>query len=131
MLARLAARGPSLVLWPIPPSTPRRPRARTTLTHTRTRTHSLARALTHRVSLLLFDQSKRPNETVYLRPRDAVRFGAWSNAECMNEECVEASTQVDVVVDLVAFKALLDSRLPLVFAGARVADAALPWPGVE
>jgi hypothetical protein len=35
---------------------------------------------------------------------------------------------VDIVVDLAAFTALLDSRLPLVFGGASVADAALPWP---
>jgi hypothetical protein len=32
------------------------------------------------------------------------------------------------VVDLVALKALLDSRLPLVFAGKSVEQAALPWP---
>ncbi len=46
----------------------------------------------------------------------------------MTEDCVEAHTNVDVVVDLVAFKALLDSRLPLVFAGASKAEAELPWP---
>lgn len=46
------------------------------------------------------------------------------------EECVEAHTNVDVVVDLAQFRALLESRLPLVFGGASVADAALPWPDV-
>jgi hypothetical protein len=35
---------------------------------------------------------------------------------------------VDIRVDLAGLKALLDSRLPLVFKGAAVADAALPWP---
>lgn len=53
--------------------------------------------------------------------------------ECWTEECVEAHTNVDVIVDLEAVKELLDSRLPLVFAGASVKDAELPWPlsGVE
>ena len=44
------------------------------------------------------------------------------------EECVEAHTNVDVVVDLAQLRALLQSRLPLVFAGASVEAAALPWP---
>ena len=44
------------------------------------------------------------------------------------EDCVEAHTNVDVVVDIEAFKELLQSRLPLVFQGASVQDAALPWP---
>lgn len=44
---------------------------------------------------------------------------------------MEAHTNVDVVVDLQQFKELLDSRLPLVFAGATVASAELPWPGRE
>ena len=44
------------------------------------------------------------------------------------EDCVEAHTNVDVVVNLGELQALLDSRLPLVFAGAGVHDAALPWP---
>ena len=41
---------------------------------------------------------------------------------------MEAHTNVDVVVNLQEFKALLDSRLPLVFNGTAVADAELPWP---
>jgi len=48
-----------------------------------------------------------------------------------SEDCVEAHTNVDVVVDLHQFKELLDSRLPLVFAGATVAMAEVPWPGRE
>ena len=44
------------------------------------------------------------------------------------EECVEAHTNVDVVVDLAQLRALLQSRLPLVFGGASVEAAALPWP---
>lgn len=44
------------------------------------------------------------------------------------EDCVEAHTNVDVVVDLVAFKALLDSRLSLVFAGVSVEEAKIDWP---
>lgn len=44
------------------------------------------------------------------------------------EDCVEAHTNVDVIVDLDEFRALLDSRLPLVWRGSSVHDAALPWP---
>jgi protein O-GlcNAc transferase len=44
------------------------------------------------------------------------------------EDCVEAHTRVDVMVDLAAFKALLDSRLPLVFAGKSIKEAAMAWP---
>jgi hypothetical protein len=44
---------------------------------------------------------------------------------------VEAHTNVDVVVDLAQFRALLESRLPLVFGGAPVEAAALPWPAVS
>ena len=44
------------------------------------------------------------------------------------EDCVEAHTNVDVVVNLGELRVLLDGRLPLVFAGAGVQDAALPWP---
>ena len=43
---------------------------------------------------------------------------------------MEAHTNIDVVVNLDDFKALLDSRLPLVFANTSVADATLPWPPV-
>ena len=44
------------------------------------------------------------------------------------EDCVEAHTNVDVVVNIEELRALLVSRLPLVFAGATVKQAALPWP---
>ena len=44
-------------------------------------------------------------------------------------ECVEAHTNVDVVVDLEEFRGLLDSRLPLVFKGASVEEAEIEWPG--
>eukprot|EP00877_Chromochloris_zofingiensis_P011468 jgi/Chrzof1/6575/Cz19g01180.t1 len=73
-------------------------------------------------------RANHPNETVYLNPRDAVRFANWTNEECWMEDCVEAHTNVDVVVDLVAFKALLDSRLSLVFAGVSVEEAKIDWP---
>jgi hypothetical protein len=56
------------------------------------------------------------------------RFANWTKTECLTEDCTEASTRVDIVVDLAALKALLDSRLPLVFAGKSVKQAALPWP---
>jgi hypothetical protein len=44
---------------------------------------------------------------------------------------LQAHTNVDVIVNLEEFRALLASRLPLVFAGASVADAALPWPSPD
>ena len=40
----------------------------------------------------------------------------------------QAHTNVDVVVDLEQLRALLSDRLPHVFAGAPVSQAALPWP---
>lgn len=46
------------------------------------------------------------------------------------EDCVEAHTNVDVIVDLAEFRALLESRLPLVWAKTPVREAALPWPDV-
>ena len=51
-----------------------------------------------------------------------------SLAWAQTEDCVEAHTNVDVVVNLDEVRALLESRLPLVFAGASVEEAALPWP---
>jgi protein O-GlcNAc transferase len=68
------------------------------------------------------------NETVYLDPADLRKFGNWTVGECWTEECVEAHTNVDVIVDLQAVRALLDSRLPLVFQGKSVKEASLPWP---
>lgn len=61
---------------------------------------------------------------------------AWCNlGDCrchlptlQTEDCVEAHTNVDVVVNIEEVRALLASRLPLVFAGASVKQAALPWP---
>lgn len=43
----------------------------------------------------------------------------------------QAHTNVDVIVDIAAFRALLADRLPLVFAGWPVEAAALPWPEQE
>lgn len=52
-------------------------------------------------------------------------------AVLQTEDCVEAHTNVDVIVNLDEFRALLDSRLPLVFGGASLDEAALPWPPIE
>jgi len=41
---------------------------------------------------------------------------------------LQAHTNVDVIVNLEEVRTLLADRLPHVFAGASVADAALPWP---
>ncbi|EFN54929.1 expressed protein [Chlorella variabilis] len=71
------------------------------------------------------------NETEYIQERDAYRFGEWEPLQCNTEECVEAHTNVDVRVDIDAFRALLADRLPLVFAGWPVEAAAIPWPVQE
>lgn len=42
---------------------------------------------------------------------------------------MEAHTNVDVVVNLEELRVLLADRLPLVYAGYSVADAAINWPG--
>lgn len=57
------------------------------------------------------------------------RVGHWLSAQCSSEECVEAHTNVDVVVDIPEFKALLESRLPFVWNGSTVRQAGLAWPG--
>lgn len=73
-------------------------------------------------------RARHRNQTVYIHQRDAERFGNWTSEQCSTEDCVEAHTNVDVIVDLDEFRALLDSRLPLVWGGSSVHDAALPWP---
>lgn len=57
-----------------------------------------------------------------------LRVGHWPAGQCGTEECVEAHTNVDVIVNIEEFKALLDDRLPYVWAGAKVETAAIPWP---
>ncbi|EIE21972.1 hypothetical protein COCSUDRAFT_66769 [Coccomyxa subellipsoidea C-169] len=71
------------------------------------------------------------NQTIYINKRDGERFGDWEPLQCSTEDCVEAHTNVDVVVNLDEFRALLESRLPLVYGGASVDEAALPWPPIE
>lgn len=71
------------------------------------------------------------NQTVYLNPRDLHKVGHWPSGQCGTEECVEAHTNVDVIVDIQQFKALLDDRLPFVWNGSTVPDAAIPWPAWE
>eukprot|EP01025_Chloroclados_australasicus_P033323 TRINITY_DN3394_c0_g2_i1.p1 TRINITY_DN3394_c0_g2~~TRINITY_DN3394_c0_g2_i1.p1 ORF type:complete len:602 (-),score=77.39 TRINITY_DN3394_c0_g2_i1:347-2152(-) len=73
-------------------------------------------------------RARYANQTVYLNPRDNQRFKNWTFLDCSSEECVEAHTNVDVVVNLQELKEILDSRLPLVFAGASVQEAELKWP---
>ena len=52
-------------------------------------------------------------------------------AACVQtEDCVEAHTNVDVVVNVNEFRALLQDRLPHVWAGKSVSEAAIPWPEV-
>lgn len=46
------------------------------------------------------------------------------------EDCVEAHTNVDIVVNLDELRALLRSRLPLVYNSASVKAALAPWPSI-
>ncbi|PNW72188.1 hypothetical protein CHLRE_16g678600v5 [Chlamydomonas reinhardtii] len=73
-------------------------------------------------------RAKYINQTVYLNERDFHKVGHWPAGQCGTEECVEAHTNVDVIVDLAEFKALLDDRLPHVWAGEGVQQASIPWP---
>jgi hypothetical protein len=61
--------------------------------------------------------------------RRGPRFGDWTKEACQAvEDCVEAQTATDLTVDLAALRALLEGRMPLVWAGASVEAAELPWP---
>ncbi|KAG2434032.1 hypothetical protein HXX76_007760 [Chlamydomonas incerta] len=73
-------------------------------------------------------RAKHINQTVYLNERDFYKVGHWPAGQCGTEECVEAHTNVDVIVDLDEFKALLDDRLPHVWAGESVQKATIEWP---
>jgi len=48
------------------------------------------------------------------------RFGKWTLEQCYVEECVEAHTNVDVIVDIEQLKTMLDARIPRVLAGESV-----------
>ncbi len=48
-----------------------------------------------------------------------------------SQECIEAHTNVDIVVNLEEFQALLNDRLPLVFGGTPVSEAEIPWPSAD
>ena len=47
------------------------------------------------------------------------------------EDCVEAHTNVDVVVNIAELRTLLETCLPHVFDGASVDQAALLWPSPD
>lgn len=77
-------------------------------------------------------RANRRAESTYIDPRDAARFANWTGDACrVSEPCTEAQTNTDLTVDVAAVKRLLDSRLPMVWAGRSVASAELPWPPVE
>ncbi|KAL3161243.1 hypothetical protein ABBQ38_009607 [Trebouxia sp. C0009 RCD-2024] len=75
-------------------------------------------------------RARHRNQTVYINKRDSERFGDWTSQQCATEDCVEAHTNVDVVVNVNEFRALLRDRLPHVWAGKSVAEAVIPWPEV-
>jgi hypothetical protein len=78
-------------------------------------------------------RAQRAQHAVYPNPRDEARFGGpeWAGTKCDTEECVEAHTGVDVVVDVAAVRAVLVDRLPYVWAGTAPAEARLPWPAKD
>ena len=79
------------------------------------------------------DTQHHPNNTNTNSPLPKNnRFANWTGDACRySEPCTEAQTHTDLTVDLAAVKRLLDSRLPLVWAGRSVQSAELPWPPVE
>jgi hypothetical protein len=79
-------------------------------------------------------RSHRHNsETRYLDPADAKRFGTedWDGLKCDTEECVEAHTNVDVIVNIEELRSLMGNRLPYVYEGRGVEELRLPWPSRE
>ena len=49
--------------------------------------------------------------------------------QCVQDEaCVEAHTNVDVIVNIQELRERIASRLPFIEAGLPVKAAALPWP---
>lgn len=73
-------------------------------------------------------RAQRLNETFYLYDRDYVKVAHWPPEECGTEECVEAHTKVDVKVDIPAFRALLQERLPVVWNNTHPYYAQFEWP---
>ena len=64
---------------------------------------------------------QRPIPPLYLPP----------SMPCPPFSLPQAHTNVDVRLDIPAFRSLLADRLPLVFAGWPVEAAAIPWPVQE
>ncbi|GAX80047.1 hypothetical protein CEUSTIGMA_g7486.t1 [Chlamydomonas eustigma] len=73
-------------------------------------------------------RAQRRNETFYLNERDMVKVSHWPPEICGTEECVEAHTKVDVLVDIPAFRALLEDRLPFVWNNTFPYFAKIEWP---
>lgn len=57
-----------------------------------------------------------------------IRVSNWPPENCGTEECVEAHTKVDVMVDIPAFRKLLQDRLPFVWNKTHPHLASIPWP---
>ena len=76
-------------------------------------------------------RATKPDQIEYINPRDRIRFGGddWAGDKCDTNECVEAHTNVDVILDLNEFGRLLEDVVPKVWDGISVTDAERPWPG--
>lgn len=70
------------------------------------------------------------NFTVFIDPRNQVRFGGWATEECNPVvACVEALTKTDVLVDVDALRVLMESKLKLVRQKEwRASELHEPWP---
>ena len=65
---------------------------------------------------------------------EPIEYDALKKNNCVGlqtEDCVEAHTNVDVVVNVAELRALLETCLPHVFDGASVDSASLPWPPAD
>ncbi|KAH7622038.1 hypothetical protein Ndes2526B_g02863 [Nannochloris sp. 'desiccata'] len=69
----------------------------------------------------------------YINPRDEQRFGGdeWAGDKCDTDDCVEAHTNIDVIVDIEAVEKLLVERLPLIQESKQSNNRTavnFPWP---
>ncbi|KAG1664777.1 hypothetical protein FOA52_013629 [Chlamydomonas sp. UWO 241] len=62
---------------------------------------------------------------------EPIRYKDWKSDECHARECLDPQGSADVIVDLPAIEAILQAKLPGVFAGKSVEELAELWPAPE
>ena len=57
-------------------------------------------------------KAKRDHEGPYIDPKDERKFGGplWEDTKCNTEDCVEAHTHIDIVVNITEVQALIDKH---------------------